>query len=139
LRERVEDIPMLVERLLVTFGRGDIDVSEAALDRLRAHDWPGNVRELKNALGYAIAVLDPHVSRLEPEHLPHPLSRAEHGRDAGVDALPLSGRTLSSLECAAIGQTLRHAKGNRARAAETLGIPVSKLEEKLREYGLVGV
>ncbi|HXU82510.1 MAG TPA: sigma 54-interacting transcriptional regulator, partial [Polyangia bacterium] len=55
LRERLEDLPVLVPRLLEDLGRGEIKVHEATLAALHAHNWPGNVRELKNTLACALA------------------------------------------------------------------------------------
>ena len=58
LRERLEDLPMLVSRLLSLEGAADVSVESDVLEALAARDWPGNVRELRNALTYMIAVRD---------------------------------------------------------------------------------
>src|SRR5215831_18611403 len=55
LRDRLEDLPLLIPQLLADLGRPDIRVAPAALDMLGAHRWPGNVRELKNTLACALA------------------------------------------------------------------------------------
>jgi DNA-binding NtrC family response regulator len=127
LRDRREDIPMLVTRLLDDLGHGKVEVAAAALATLSGRRWPGNVRELKNTLACAVAFLD--GNRLEPRHLglavaePKPL----------LDHLPLGGMKLESIEWAAIQQTLQQTSGNKARAAELLGIAPSTLYEKLRK------
>ncbi|HET9929486.1 MAG TPA: sigma-54 dependent transcriptional regulator [Polyangiaceae bacterium] len=132
LRERTEDIPLLVRRLLEEAGSPGIAVSEACYASLRAHAWPGNVRELKNALACALAFVDA-AGVLEPQHLqlltPPPDS-------SSVERLPLGGQPLARIERAAIKQTLVYTRGNKVLAAQVLGIAVSTLYEKLKKYGL---
>jgi two-component system response regulator GlrR len=129
LRERREDLPLLVPRLLADLGRSDLIVEPAVFDALRARTWRGNVRELKNALACAVAFVDAGV--LEAQHLRF-LAAAEE--DVGLERLPLGGQTLENIERAAIKQTLLHTSGNRTQAAQTLGIAVSTLYEKLKKY-----
>jgi DNA-binding NtrC family response regulator len=135
LRERLDDLPDLVESLLVDLGRGDLRVSAETLVALRAHPWPGNVRELKNALACAVAFVDPETSTLKPHHVRLSAPCKGHG-DVPLDRLPLGGQTLDRIECVAIRQTLFQAEGNKISAARTLGIAVSTLYEKLKKYGL---
>jgi DNA-binding NtrC family response regulator len=135
LRERLDDLPELVDGLLADLGRGDVRVSAATLGALEAHPWPGNVRELKNALACAVALVDPGTSTLEPHHVR--LSAFSHEDFAvRLDRLPLGGQTLDRIERVAIRQTLEQAEGNKISAARTLGIAVSTLYEKLKKYGL---
>ncbi|MGO9834536.1 MAG: sigma-54 interaction domain-containing protein [Polyangiaceae bacterium] len=135
LRERLDDLPELVDSLLVDLGRRDLRVSAETLVALRAHPWPGNVRELKNVLACAVALVDPETSTLEPHHVRLSVSSTEeHG--ARLDRLPLGGQTLDRIERVAIRQTLAQAEGNKISAARTLGIAVSTLYEKLKKYGL---
>ncbi|MGH9349117.1 MAG: sigma-54 interaction domain-containing protein [Vicinamibacterales bacterium] len=72
LRDRLEDIELLVEKLLPTVAaeaqRGVPHLAPEALDAMRVYHWPGNVRELRNALGYAVVLSDGEILRLE--HLP---------------------------------------------------------------------
>ncbi len=128
LRERLEDLPMLVETLLADLGHPELRVADEAQLILRGHKWPGNVRELKNTLASALAFLDGPT--LEARHLqliarPAEASRLEH--------LLLGGQTLESLERAAIKQTLEKCGGNKAQTAQALGISVSTLYEKLKK------
>jgi DNA-binding NtrC family response regulator len=129
LRERVEDLPLLVARLLEDLGRAEVRVAPAALGALTAHSWPGNVRELKNALACAIAFLDGPV--LEPHHFRLPTISAS-------ELSSLAGLKLEKIEREAILQTLRRTQGNKARAAEMLGIATSTLYEKLKKHRLSG-
>jgi len=130
LRDRSEDIPGLAECLLEDLGRGEVRMSQDALRVLCSRHWHGNVRELKNTLACAIAFLEGSV--LEARHLAMP-SPCEPEL-AAVDQLPLAGLKLDCIERAAIEQTLRRAAGNKARAAELLGIAPSTLYEKLKKY-----
>ena len=131
LRERKEDLPMLITRLLEELGGADVHVSSAALDLLADHSWPGNVRELRNTLACALAFVDGH--RLEPIHIRLMASTSEQPK---ADALLLGGQTLESLERIAIAQTLAQSRGNKLHAARVLGIAPSTLYEKLKRYGM---
>jgi transcriptional regulator with PAS, ATPase and Fis domain len=128
LRDRLEDLPVLVPRLLEDVGRGDTKVPEATLSALAAHTWPGNVRELKNTLACALAFVDGGV--LEPRHLRFVAASPENV----LDRLPLGGHSLETIERAAIKQTLQQNGGSRVRAAKALGIAPSTLYEKLKKY-----
>jgi DNA-binding NtrC family response regulator len=132
LRERLEDLPWLVSRLMRDLGRRDGEpLPVATLEALRAHSWPGNIRELKNVLACALAFVE--SGALQPHHLRFSPAASE---DAGLDRLALGGHSLISLERVAIRQTLVQARGNKVQAAKILGIAPSTLYEKLRKYGL---
>ena len=137
LRDRLDELPALVRSLLRDIGREDLTLTESALAKLRAHSWPGNVRELKNTLTCAAAMADAGVTVLGPHHLRllGAPSTAASG-EVWLDALPLAGHSLDGIERAAICQTLRHASGNKASAARTLGIALSTLYEKLKKFGI---
>jgi DNA-binding NtrC family response regulator len=129
LRERREDLPLLTRALLTDLGHDDVRLSPDALEALARHSWPGNVRELKNTLACAVAFLDGRV--IQPEHL-----RLPEERDVGLDRLNLAGLTLADIEREAIRQTLCQARGNKSRAARSLGIAISTLYEKVKRHGL---
>jgi DNA-binding NtrC family response regulator len=131
LRERLDDLPILVPRLLKDLGRADMIVPEATIAALRNHTWPGNIRELKNVLACALAFVESGAP--EPRHLRfvNPPSA-----ETALDRLPLGGHSLASLERAAIRQTLITARGNKVHAAKALGIAPSTLYEKLKKYGI---
>ncbi len=130
LRDRLDDLPLLVPRLLEDLGRADFAIGSGTLEALRAHPWPGNVRELKNTLACAAAFVDQGV--VEPQHIRFVAPAA----DNILDRLPLGGHTLDTIERAAIRQTLVQVGGNRVRAAKALGIAPSTLYEKLKRYAL---
>lgn len=133
LRDRLEDLPLLVAGLLEDLGHGDLHLGEGTLDALRAHAWPGNVRELKNALACAAAFVDGGQA-LAPDHLR--LLSAEGDEQSGIDRLPLGGQKLERIERVAIQQTMVQTEGNKVHAAQSLGIAVSTLYEKLKKYRL---
>jgi transcriptional regulator with PAS, ATPase and Fis domain len=131
LRDRLDDLPLLVPRLLRDLGREEMIIPEATISALRAHTWPGNVRELKNVLATALALVGSGAP--EPRHLRFVASPSE---ETALDRLPLGGHSLVALERAAIRQTLLTARGNKVHAAKALGIAPSTLYEKLKKYGL---
>jgi two-component system response regulator AtoC len=133
LRERRADVPLLVGQLLCDLQRPEVVVAPAVMEWLSARAWPGNVRELKNALAYGLAFVDDGV--LELRHfatLPDSIDEASQW----VKRLPLAGLRLSSIEQAAIKQTLEQSGGNKMQAARILGIAVSTLYEKLKRYDI---
>lgn len=131
LRDRTDDIGLLVRRLLDDMGHAEMQVSDEALTALHTQPWPGNVRELKNMLACAVAFADDGV--IELQHLQRVAHRS--GRSA-FERLQLGGRRLSFIERTAIEQTLAQTGGNKMRAARALGIAVSTLYEKLKRYQL---
>ena len=130
LRERLEDLPLLVPQLLTDLGRGFVHVPDATYEQLAAHRWPGNVRELKNVLAYALAFVDAGV--LEPAALRF---APETAAASSLERLPLGGQSLAALEDVAIRQTLALTRGNKVQAARLLGIATSTLYEKLKRHG----
>jgi len=140
LRRRRRDIPLLAEaflkRLAHDLGRRELRLSDEARRALVEHAWPGNVRELQNCLERAAILCDAPV--LGPEHL-----RLDGELRAGpslADVLDLSGtlaevgeRVRQRAEDEAIALALRESGGDRAAAAERLGISVSTLGRRIRE------
>lgn len=136
LRERVADIPLLAEHFLKNLserdGRRNFRLSEAALERLKHYDWPGNTRELENALERAAVLAQ--GEEIGVDLLP---SRIIEERPALlVDERPPENPTLEIIERAYILWVLQSEGGNKARAAEVLGIDPSTLYRKLNRYGI---
>jgi transcriptional regulator with PAS, ATPase and Fis domain len=130
LRQRLEDLPLLVPIVLADLGRSDLHVPEQTYERLRSHNWPGNVRELKNTLASALAFVE--EGTLEARHLRFMSIKQDA---AALEHLPLGGHALEALERMAIEQTLS-AKISKAQAAQALGISLSTLYEKLKKFNL---
>jgi two-component system response regulator HydG len=127
LRERREDIPLLVGPLLEEAVRRSgrrATISPRALARLAGYDWPGNVRELAHVLERAVLLAEGSVIREQDLPLPEP---------AGPGGTVL---TLEEVERRHIEQVLAQCGGNKVRAARLLGIPRPNLYRKLERYGL---
>ena len=138
LRERQDDIPLLVEaflqRLSTTRGGGEKVLSDAAAAAIAAYQWPGNVRELENALERAW-ILTPGET-IEPSVLPERVTSPTPSRLLDERAAP--NPTLESIERAYILWVLNAEGGNKTRAAESLGIDPSTLHRKLSRFGSDG-
>ena len=119
LRERTEDIPLLiwsfVSQCRKTMGKLFVqDVSHDALQRLARYPWPGNIRELKSVIEYA--VLQCEGDTIHPRHFPPELL------ESPGTALPVSKTITTVKDRARLLEALKETKGNRARAAQLLGI-----------------
>ena len=128
LRERREDIPLLVNHFLNKFcmatSRPMPQLSTEALDLLLRHDWPGNVRELENAVERALVV--GRGSEIRPNDFSFQFQADE----------VKGGRTLEDVERAHIERVLRETEHNLSRSARILDIDRTTLYNKLRRYGL---
>ncbi|MFV8571405.1 sigma-54 dependent transcriptional regulator [Marinobacter sp. SBS5] len=160
LRERVEDLPLLINELISRMEkekRGSLRMNSAAIMSLCRHDWPGNVRELAN-LVERLAIMHPY-GVIGVQELPKKFRYVDDYDEnrpvedtgmpsaipglVGLDSpalLPVNGIDLkdylSSLERQLIQQALDEASGVVARAAEKLRIRRTTLVEKVRKYGL---
>jgi len=134
LRERKEDIPLLIDHFVARFnGLQDKDVagvSEQVLEALMAHDYPGNVRELENIVEHAFVLCQGGL--VETKHLPRSVCRiAEPGLPGGG-----RGASLQEMERFMITDALRRNEWNRKAAAHELRIHKSTLFRKIRAYGI---
>ncbi len=128
LRERVEDIPLLVASLLKKLCRPDEparEVTEDAIRLLQDYDWPGNTRELANVIERALMLSAGSVITVD-EIRPHVA--------VGTSASP--GMTLEELERQHVVRVLRETGGNKSEAAKVLGIGRRKLYHLIKRYGL---
>jgi DNA-binding NtrC family response regulator len=140
LRERREDVPLLVEHFLAAvaqrLSRPPTMLSGDALDLLCSYHWPGNVRELENLMTRA-SVLG-HGRTLAADELrmwllePTPGAATPNGESHGAIT---AGMKLEDMERRLIEATLDHFDGHRAKAAQVLGIGIRTLTNKLRLYG----
>ena len=138
LRERREDIPLLVTAFIREFSKEHnkslTNVTHDAMEYLKNADWPGNIRELRNVLETAAILAASHTIGLDdiaPEiqnEIPLPAPRPD-------DAIARVGMTMDEIEKEAIAQTLTETGGNKKRAAEMLGIGLRTLYRKLESYG----
>ena len=137
LRERRDDIPLLTEHFLRVLAERagasqPLKVSPEAMEALQSYDWPGNVRELENALERAAVLCQGDV--LTPGELPARV--VERQPEPLVSEKPPANPTLEVIERAYIYWVLKAEGGNKARAAEVLGIDPSTLYRKLNRYGM---
>ncbi|MCS7182306.1 MAG: sigma-54 dependent transcriptional regulator [Thermoanaerobaculum sp.] len=137
LRERPEDIPLLVQHFVEHFnlqlGRNVKRVDASVIDVFRAYPWPGNVRELKNVV--ESMVLFARGEELSLQDVPAELRKAPSPAPASGSAAWVP-RRMEDLEKEAILKTLEFTSGHRARAAELLGIGLRTLQRKIKEYKL---
>jgi two-component system response regulator AtoC len=136
LRERKEDIPLLVDHFIKQFSteqnRETPLVSPDVMNCLVNNRWNGNIRELKNMLQSIIILHRDDIIRIE--HL-QPEYRIQHKDEVALPE-PTHGKTMGEIEKSAILNTLNAMQGNRTKAAKTLGIGLRTLQRKLKEYGL---
>ena len=139
LRERREDIPILVEHFLQRRFAAQSDkpvpaIAEETQAALMRFDWPGNVRQLLNVIQNMMVVAE--GKRLEPHHIPSEV-REGAGVESTEQSLSASSTlSLDQLEKQAVRNALRIHGGNREAAAKMLGIGERTLYRKLKEYGL---
>jgi DNA-binding NtrC family response regulator len=138
LRERLQDIPLLVDCFLRRASGPRRALSEGAMDRLLAFSWPGNVRQLKHVLESALVLSASEVLDADDLRLPEESAAAadERSRVAPED-LELRSN-LERLERRLIDRALEVAKGNRALAARLLGIRRAFLYDRMRHFGMLG-
>ena len=154
LRERVADIPLLVEAMLKRFGalhgKRLAGVTDKALRALKGHAWPGNIRELENTIERGV-ILAPQDEWIEVEHLfagPQDFEASQVGiNDAGglasadtedatdtlCNQIIAAGIGLDSLEQTLIQHAVKEAKGNLSGAARLLGITRPQLNYRLKK------
>ncbi len=136
LRERRDDIPLLIEAFLDEFCAGSrkprARLTPELHEYLLAHAWPGNVRQLRNAIESMVVLASSEALTLAdlPEHL-----RSTPAQLPEPPPVPRDAR-LDQLEKAAILDALERSDGNRTHAAASLGISVRTLQRKLKSWGL---
>ncbi|HEX5049234.1 MAG TPA: sigma-54 dependent transcriptional regulator [Gammaproteobacteria bacterium] len=132
LRERAADVPLLVEYFLSQSKPATApkrDFSSQSMKRLQSYHWPGNVRELKHVVQRASIMSNPDVSELElPERFESPFGEQEERQGLTI------GRSLRDVERELIMRTLEHLNGDKRAAAETLGISLNTLYNRLNAY-----
>ena len=135
LRERREDIPLLVDHFIATYNRlHDREItglSPEALSLLMQHDFPGNVRELQNMLEHAFVLC--RSGTIDVRHLPPDVARGS--MRAMVE--PTRAMNLKTAEKTLLQEALAKHGGNRALAAADLGINASTLYRKIHQFGVV--
>jgi DNA-binding NtrC family response regulator len=136
LRERTDDIPLLIERFFDRFAakhkRGRKRMSPEAMQVCQRFPWPGNVRQLRNAVERM--VITSRAAVVDVAALPDYLQEFDRSL---VTFTVRPGTPLAEVEKLLIRQTLTHVTRNRAEAAQALGISRRALQYKLKQYGLL--
>ena len=145
LRDRREDVPLLVQRFINKLGqeqepaRANIRISQEAMRRIMAFDWPGNIRQLENTIE-RILVLTPGQSQLDISDLPLELQETNRVTTSSSVSLPESGidlqNYLRNLERSLICLALERTGGNQNKAAELLNIKRTTFIEKTKRLNL---
>jgi transcriptional regulator with GAF, ATPase, and Fis domain len=132
LRERSEDVPLLMRHFAQSEGVASLELTSTARDRLTAYTWPGNVRQLANEVRRLVSVQGltrVTVQDLSPE--------VREGRGVARADGGLSGKTLPQVEREMLETALRACQGNKSRVARQLGIPRTSLYHLLERHGLL--
>lgn len=134
LRERKEDIPLLVDHFVSKFnriqGKAVEGVSAEALARLMAHDYPGNVRELENRIEHAFVLCE--NGWIQPGHLPEGIGRIEPSEIAQKNF----HEAVNAFEAHLIRDAMRENSYNRLKTAQSLGIHKTTLFRKMKALGI---
>jgi DNA-binding NtrC family response regulator len=146
LRDRRDDIPLLVQHFLDRFCRElvpprTMTVAQQAMRQLMGYSWPGNVRQLENVLERAVA-LSAGRTQIEMADLPAEIQESGELSANGDFALPEGGidfqEFVSNIERQLILQSLQRTGGNKGRAAQLLNLKRTTLVEKLKRLGEIG-
>ena len=141
LRDRIDDIPLLVEYLVDRYakkaGKRIRSVSKNTLDLFQGYDWPGNIRELQNVVERAVVLCEGEIFCVDPSWLA-PASSSRTSPNETALTIPLV-TDLAERERAMIENALREAEGlisGPAGAAAKLGVPRRTLQSKIRKLGI---
>lgn len=135
LRERGEDIPLLVETFLAgscaQHQRAPKEVSREAMRLLRLYAWPGNIRQLRNLLERLVVTV--REGMIQPQHLPEEIQASKEDIRTIIVTL---GNSLGEIEKEVIRRTLVEVTNHREKAAKLLGISLRSLQYKIKQYGI---
>jgi two-component system NtrC family response regulator len=134
LRERKDDIPLLVQHFMAKHGGKDCKMLSEVLDILNRYDWPGNVRELENIIERAI-VLKKEDNVINPEDIPDHIKIKQLRSRMSLE-IPDEGVKLEEVEKALIINALNKAGQNQTRAAELLNISRQTLIYRMQKYDI---
>jgi DNA-binding NtrC family response regulator len=144
LRDRKEDIPLLVQHFLDKFrpeapggAKSSMTVSQQAMRHLMAYPWPGNVRQLENAIERAVA-FGAGRSQIDASDLPPEIQQAQEDTGPAAISLPESGLDLAEyvgkIERELIQMSLDRTGGNKGQAARLLNLKRTTLVEKMKRF-----
>ena len=143
LRNKVDDIPLLVQHFLDRYskenGREDLIISDDALELLKGHAWPGNVRELENAIERAV-VLAPRGGGISAELIREYIDPVTFDPSSSLKTIPAQGLPMKSVvtdfQKQLIVDALRKTHWVQKEAAKLLGLKPTTLNEMIKRYGI---
>ena len=142
LRERKDDIPLLVEHFLnkyrYTPGSPPARISDGAIEILFEHSWPGNVRELEHAIQRAVVMSQGSVITREHLHLDPAKELGVINLDQKLQQGQDLAQVMAGIEGYLLSRALERNRGNRHQAAKLLGLDLETFDRKLGEHGLSG-
>ena len=134
LKERTEDIPMLVQHFIhhnnAKSGKNILGLTPEAIEKLTAYPWPGNVRELRNALDYAFVLCS--SGGIDTHHLPPKIAGTLAECKEPTSRQPKLNREKKQ----ALIRALRESRGNRSEAAKLLGVSRVTVWKQIKKYGI---
>jgi two-component system, NtrC family, response regulator AtoC len=140
LRERIDDVPRLVEHFLHKHrynpGAAPARIMPQAMDALMEHDWPGNVRELENIIERAVVLAQGSV--ITEDHIRFSSADQRHFVDVAEKVrkgTPIP-EVLNEVEQKMLLEALGQSSGDRVAAAALLGLELKDLQQKLSDYGI---
>ncbi len=138
LRERKEDIPLLVEFFINKYSKelnkGDMAIDKEALEILNNYEYPGNIRELENIIERSM-ILSPDI-RISPTNLPKEVVKGSYASKSNGFIIPEGGISLEEVEESFVRQALEISKGNQTQAANLLGISRHALIYRMEKFKL---
>lgn len=135
LRERPDDVPLLIDHFLKAFCGVSIPaIEEDAMDLLMAYEYPGNIRELKSLIKSAVNLAQGNP--IAPGCLPAAVLRKTAGLKNGVPSSRIAVPTLAAVEKAHILKVYRMQDHNKTESARLLGIGINTLRRKLKQYDI---
>lgn len=142
LRERKEDIPLLCQHFIKKFNHEQNKkvkgITEEVKEILIKHDYSGNVRQLSNMIEHAMILSDKNIITVKDLPVDLQIDKHKYQRGIAIEQVPeyLSQKTMKEIERKAIEVTLLKNDGRRDLTAESLGISVRSLQNKIKEYKL---
>lgn len=141
LRSRKQDIPRIVDRLLMKlnqeYGRNVESITDKALQLLRLYDWPGNVRELENVISRAMIFMNINEKILTEKNIPLNMIKAtEMKNEVAIESGSPLQEQLDTVERGILQRALEQHKGNKSKTAKALDVSLRTLYYKLEKFGL---
>ncbi len=137
LRERKEDIPLLVNQFLKKYSRENnkeiVDIDNSVIEVFMKYDWPGNVRELENAIERAVVMCP--IDKIKIEHIPKRIITKSPSKSETY--IPSNTYNLTEIERKIILSALEEENWNQTRTAQKLGISRKQLRTKMKNLGLL--